>query len=73
MPIKNIKTVSYRSSDKFGSPIPSIQLQGKFLNKLNFPVSSKYKVEYSNNFIHISKILQDRFGDIGLASNVVRK
>jgi hypothetical protein len=73
MSIKHIKTVSYRSTDRSGNPVPFIQIQGKFLKKLNFPVGSKIRVNYHKDFVHISKILEDRFGEACLTSAVARK
>jgi len=73
MPIKSVKTVSYRSTDKNGVPVPFIPIQGKFLAKLNFPVGSRFRVRYHKDFVHISKILEDRFGEFYLTSAVARK
>ena len=63
MKTKNIRVVTYRSVDNHNNPVPLIAIQGKFLESMGFNVGSKFGVEYGNNFVHISTIIQNRYGD----------
>ena len=60
--IKNIRKVSYRSTNKFGQPIASIPIQGAFLGEYGFNVGDTVDVKYGHGFVHISKIINARFG-----------
>ncbi len=60
---KKIRKVSYRSSSRQGEPIPCLPIQGLFLNRYGFHVGDNVDVRYSEGFVHIKKIITDRYGD----------
>lgn len=60
---KNNRKFSYRSVDRSGRPVPCLPLQGKFLILYGFGVGTNVTVQYDHDFIHISKIISDRYGD----------
>lgn len=60
--IKQFRTISYRSFDASGSPVPSLPIQGAFLRRYGFDVSDTVEVRYSPGFVSIRSILNDRFG-----------
>ena len=59
MKIKNIKTITYRSNDSYGSPIPCIIIQGKFLTELGFNLGDKIRIKYEKDKILIQSIKQN--------------
>jgi hypothetical protein len=68
--IKNKRVISYRHSDNRGVPIPCLPIEGKFMNKINFPIGAQVELQYSDGFIHISRVLNSGRYE-GLASAVL--
>ncbi len=67
--IKSERKVSYRSSDFSGRPIPFIPIQGLFLKQFKFDVGDIFKVNYSDNFVTISKVINDdQHGDAAMVA-----
>ena len=58
-----IRLVSYRSTNRQGEPIPCIPIQGQFLSEFNLPVGTMVNVSYGDGFVHISKIIKNRYGN----------
>ncbi|MFA7653454.1 MAG: hypothetical protein WCX97_00210 [Candidatus Magasanikbacteria bacterium] len=60
---KQQRKVSYRSYDEAGAPVPFLAIQGKFLNQFGFSVGTNAQVKYGDGFVHISRIIQQRYGN----------
>lgn len=60
--IKSTKKVSYRSTDSVGRPVPCISIMGKHLEQHGFNVGDETKIEYGAGFVHISRVIKNRYG-----------
>lgn len=60
---KTKRKITYRSVDAYGQPVPFLPIQGKFLNQFNFPIGTMVDVSYGDGLIHISRIIQQRYGN----------
>lgn len=56
MHYKSIKTITYRSNNSAGQPVPTIVVQGDFLKEFGFNVGDKINIKYKNNQIILDKI-----------------
>ncbi len=63
MKVKNQRLVSYRRYSINGQPTPFLPIEGKFLEQYGFNIGCAVDVQYSNGFVSIKKIIQDRYGD----------
>lgn len=68
---KQCRRFSYRTADATGQPIPFLPLQGQFLKAFGFSVGTQVDVRYGSGFVHISKIIQERYGEPPEASACV--
>lgn len=57
--IKCERKVTYRTHDSSGRPVPFIPIQGVFLKQFKFDVGDVLRVNYSDNFVSISKVTND--------------
>lgn len=61
---KNQRRFTYRRYDRVGKPIACLPIEGKFLEQYGFTVGTVVDIQYYDGFVHIKKIIQDRYNNI---------